>query len=129
MSKRKIIDGPDLPKHGANPIPTCVVVGNLILPSVIVGNDPKGGGIVKDPERQVEQAFRNMKNIIEAAGGTLDSIGKVTVYLKSLDHRELLNKEWIRVFPEEKNRPARHYIKAPDLPGDIIIQLDVIASL
>ncbi len=129
MAKRRIIEGPNLPKHDRNPIPICAVVGNLILPSVIIGNDPKGGGIVKDPERQVEQAFINMKNIVEAAGGTLDSIGKVTVFLKDLEYRGILNKEWVKVFSDEHNRPARHYIKAPFLPGDIMIQLDVIASL
>ena len=127
MGKRKVVTGPNLPGHPGNPIPACVVVDNLILPSVIVGADP-GKGIVKDPEKQVEQAFVNMKTIVEAAGGSLDTVGKVTVYLKDMKYREILNKVWVQVFPEENNRPARHYVKFPDLPGDIIIQLDVIAT-
>ena len=69
-----------------------------------------------------------MKNIIEAAGGTTDNIGKVIVYLKDFRHREFVNKEWSEMFPDEYNRPARHVIKA-DLQGDTFIQLDVIAAL
>ena len=127
MAERRIVEGADLPKH-RNPIPTCVVLGDLILPSVIAGGDPKGGGIIKDPEKQVEQAFVNMQNIVEAAGGSLNTIGKVVVYLKDPGHRPLVNQQWVRVFPKE-NRPARHIIHDTELPGDMVIQMDVIAML
>ncbi len=127
MSKRKVIKVPGAPRH-KNPIPTCVTIGNLILPSVIGGHDPQTTETSQDPEKQVRQAFINMKNIIEAAGGTTDHIGKVIVYLKDFRHREFVNKEWLRMFPDENNRPARHVIKA-DLQGNTFIQLDVVAAL
>lgn len=127
MAKRRVIKVPNAPRH-RNPIPTCVTIGNLILPSVIGGQDPQAPEPSQDPEKQVRQAFINMKNIIEAAGGTTDNIGKVIVYLKDFRHREFVNREWLTMFPDENNRPARHVIKA-DLQGDAFIQLDVIAAL
>ena len=68
-----------------------------------------------------------MKNIIEAAGGTTDGIAKVIVYLKDFKHREIVNKEWVAMFPDENNRPARHTMTSSELRGKTLIQLDVTA--
>jgi 2-iminobutanoate/2-iminopropanoate deaminase len=127
MAKRKVISLPGNPKH-RNPIPIGVTLGNLILPSVISGQDPNNPGAQVAPEKQIEQAFINMKNIFEAAGGTTENIGKVVVYLKDFRHREFVNKEWLKMFPDENNRPARHVMQA-DLQGNTAIQMDVIGSL
>lgn len=127
MAKRKAISLPGNPKH-RNPIPIGVTLGNLILPSVIGGQDPNHPGAPVEPEKQIEQAFINMKNIFEAAGGTTDNIGKIVVYLKDFRHRELVNKEWLKMFPDENNRPARHVMQA-DLQGNTAIQMDVVGSL
>jgi enamine deaminase RidA (YjgF/YER057c/UK114 family) len=75
MPQRKIVEIPHHPKH-RNPIPTCVMLGNLILPSVISGHDPKAPGVKNDAQKQSAQAFINMKGIVEAPGGTTDGIAK-----------------------------------------------------
>ena len=91
---------PIAPKH-RNPIPTCVMLGNLILPSVISGHDPKAPGVKSDAQKQSEQAFINMNEIVEAPGGTTDGIGKVILYLKNFKHRELVNEQWLKMFADE----------------------------
>jgi 2-iminobutanoate/2-iminopropanoate deaminase len=116
------------PRAGGPNIPAAVVLGNLILPSVISGRDPAAEKQSTDPEIQIAQAFVNMRAVIEAAGGSLDGIGKVTVYLRDFDHRGLVNKYWLDMFPDAADRPARHVLKA-DLQGGDWVQLDVIASL
>ncbi len=126
MAKRSVVKVPGMAGH-RNPIPTCVTLGDLILPSVISGHDPSGTDPITDPARQIQQAFVNMKHIIESAGGTLDGIGKVVVYLKDFSHRQFVNEQWLAMFPDEGNRPARHVMKA-DLQGTTWIQMDVIAS-
>lgn len=110
-----------------NPIPNAVVLGNLILPSVIGGRSSKVPLEEDTPEKQIAYAFARMKKIIESAGGTLDGIGKITVYLREFNHRELVNVEWLKMFPDENNRPARHVVQS-DIPSTYI-QMDVIASL
>ena len=127
MAKRKMIKVPNHPRH-RNPIPHGVILGNLILPSVIGGQDPERPDVTLEPEKQVAQAFVNMKKIVEAAGGTTDNIGKIIVYLKNFQHRELVNEEWLKMFPDENNRPARHVLQG-ELQGNTAIQLDVIAAL
>jgi 2-iminobutanoate/2-iminopropanoate deaminase len=68
-----------------------------------------------------------MQKIIEGAGGSLDGIGKITIYLKNFEDREIVNEFWVKMFPDENDRPARH-VMAADLGGNTVIQMDVIAS-
>ena len=127
MASRKVVEVKGHPGH-RNPIPVCVTLGDLILPSVIGGMDARTGSTSPDPQKQVEQAFLNMKEIVEAAGGTTDGIGKIIFYLQDMRYREFVNVEWLKLFPKENDRPARHVIKAEHLTGNTVIQMDVIAS-
>jgi len=125
MAKRTVVKVPGIGGH-RNPIPTCVTIGDLILPSVISGHAPEGQESATDAEGQIAQAFVNMKNIVEAAGGSVDGIGKIVFYLKDFSHREIVNKHWLAMFPNEDDRPARHVLHG-DLQANTWIQMDVIA--
>jgi 2-iminobutanoate/2-iminopropanoate deaminase len=126
MVKRKVVHLEGEGSHH-NPIPVAVVLGNQILPSVIGGRNSAVPIEEDTPEKQVAYAFERMQKIIEASGGTLDGIGKITVHLKEFKHREFVNAEWIKMFPDANNRPARHVVQW-DIPSTYI-QLDVIAEL
>jgi enamine deaminase RidA (YjgF/YER057c/UK114 family) len=69
-----------------------------------------------------------MKNIIEAAGGRTENIGKITIFLSDIKYRTLVNKEWEKMFPDQQDRPSRHVVDMP-LRGKTVIQLDVIAVI
>ena len=128
MTTRKIIHIDGDQGH-RNPIPTCVVLGDLILPSVISGISGLAEGVTLTPEQEIERGFQRMKEIVEAAGGSVDTIGKITVYLKNFSDREFVNKSWLKMFPDENSRPARHVIAAgAAMPGKAVMQLDVIAA-
>lgn len=125
MTARQVIHVEGQRAH-SNPIPHGITLGSLILPSVIGGRNPEVAATEDSPEMQIAFAFRRMEQIIKASGGALDGIGKITVYLRDMSHRDILNREWSRRFPDAENRPARHVVKA-DLAATYI-QLDVIAS-
>jgi enamine deaminase RidA (YjgF/YER057c/UK114 family) len=99
MPKREVVKVSNAPKHGENPIPICVKIGNMIFPSVINGRDPKEPGLSDDPNKQIAQAFVNMKNIIQAAGGTTDGIAKVMCTSKTLNTGKSSTKSGWRCFP------------------------------
>ncbi len=126
MAKRKVLKE-GLPQH-RNPIPTAVKIGQMVFSSAIGGHDPETNSSPKEPERQVELAFENIRRVMKAAGGSTEDIAKMTVFLKDMKHRELVNREWLKMFPDEENRPVRHAIKA-DLPGDLVVQLEIVAVL
>jgi len=65
---------------------------------------------------------------METSGGTPDNIGYMKVYSKDEKLRDSVNKAWLKMFPDEHDRPARHAIKA-ELRGEVLFQIEVIAVL
>ena len=115
--------------HGNNPIPAGTRVGNMVFSGGIMGTDPATGKVPEnDPARQTELAFQHLKSLIENAGGTLEDVGRVTVFAKDLSIREHVNREWVKHFPDEHSRPSRH-TQLTDLRGGMLIQLEVVAVL
>lgn len=64
-----------------------------------------------DIETQCANMFAHMKAIVEAGGGTTDDIIKVTIWLKDRTQRSPVNVEWLKMFPDEESRPARHALQ------------------
>lgn len=126
MAKRKSIHIKGM-EHGA-PIPNGVVMGNLIFSSAISGKDAKTGVLSPDPDEQAAAMFRNLQLFMESAGGTPDNIAYMKVYMKEEKLRDSVNKAWLKMFPDEHDRPARHAMKV-ELRGDVLFQIEVIAAL
>ena len=126
MAKRKSVNTQQL-RH-KNPIPAASRIGDLLVSSVINGVDPATGKIAATLEEQCAHMFGHVRRIVEAGGGTTDDIIKITVWMKDRSQRDALNHEWIKMFPDEQARPARHTIQG-DLDGDILIQCDFMAVL
>ena len=108
------------------PFPTVTRVGNVIFSSALSGTDLSTGELPKDAEKQIEHAFANVKACVEEVGGTVGDIGKMVVYLADRNMREVVNKYWVAMFPDEHDRPVRHTIGG-ELPGGFIIQIEFIA--
>ena len=112
----------------ANPIPNACRIGNLVMSGVILGRDASG----KMPESldaQCANMFAHMKATVEAAGGTTDDIIKMTVWLKDRSQRGPVNVEWLKMFPDEHSRPARHTVASGDFSPPMQIQCDLVAVI
>ena len=72
--------------------------------------------------------FRNLELFMESVGGTPANIGYMKVYLKDEKYRDNVNGPWVKMFPDEHDRPARHAMKV-DLRGKNLFQIEVIAVL
>lgn len=103
-------------------------IGNIVYSSAISGLEPNAKSPPSDPDQQAEVLFRNIRTFMEHAGGTPDDIIRMTVYVKEEQYRDSINKEWLKMFPDENNRPARHTLKAP-VRGEALFQVEVIAVL
>ena len=126
MAKRKSIHIKGM-EHGA-PIPNGARIGNIVFSSAISGKDAKTGVLSSNPDEQAEAMFRNLRLFLEEAGATPDSIGYMTVFLKEEKYRDAVNKSWMKMFPDEHDRPARHAVKA-ELRGDVLFQIQIIAVI
>jgi 2-iminobutanoate/2-iminopropanoate deaminase len=106
-----------------------VRIGNMVFSSGIMGQDPETHQVpAGDAAKQAELMFQHVKTLVEQAGGSTDNIAHMTVFLKDNAHREHVNKEWLKMFPDEHDRPARHVLLW-DLPGQMLVQCEIIAVL
>lgn len=114
-------------KHAA-PIPMGTRVGDMVFSSGIMGQDPAMGKLPEDAKSQVQFAFANMEALMKAAGGSVADVGRMTVFVKDNSLRPLVNEQWLKYFPDEHDRPARH-TTVVDLAGGMLVQLEIIAVL
>lgn len=127
MPKRRSVNGSH-PRH-ENPIPNASRIGNIVISSVIGGTNPGTRELPAGLDQQAANVFAHIRHDIEAAGGSVDDIVKITFWVKDpAKQRAALNDEWIRMFPDADSRPARH---TQTLPPDsrALVQADFIAVL
>lgn len=113
-----------------DPLPMGAKAGNLVFSSVIGGQDPKTNKQVPGTELQMDQAFQNMRALVEQAGGTADNIGWVWVFLRDKSDQPAMIDAWLKMFPRDGDRPARKTIMYDELKGrETLVQLQFIAVL
>ena len=112
-----------------NPIPAACRIGNVVESGSIQGTDPATGQYGATLDEQCVLMFAHVKRIVEAAGGTLDDVLKMTVWMRDRANREPLNKVWKELFPDAQSRPARHAIHAPELDGEKLIECSFVAII
>lgn len=117
----------DVPGASHNaPIPAGARVGPLLCSSGISGKDPVTGQLPSDPTAQVQSAFANLQALLTAGGAKLSDVVKLTVYVKDNAVRDAINAEWLALFPDPHDRPARH-ILVYELQHGMVVQLEVTA--
>ncbi|MGF7234276.1 MAG: RidA family protein [Frankia sp.] len=110
-----------------NPIPAGSRLGPLLVTGAVRGVDRDTGVLPGHVSEQTRHAFANLRAVIEAGGGSVDAIVRVTVFADpGIDVRPAVNEQWIEMFPEELSRPARHLVRH-ELPGGMLIQLEALA--
>jgi 2-iminobutanoate/2-iminopropanoate deaminase len=113
-----------------DPLPMGAKAGNLVFSSVIGGQDPKTNKQVTGTEQQMDQAFQNMRALVEQAGGTADDIAWVWVFLRDKSDQPAMIDSWLKMFPRDGDRPARKTIMYDELKGrETLVQLQFIAVL
>ncbi|MDQ3529078.1 MAG: Rid family hydrolase [Actinomycetota bacterium] len=110
------------------PIPAAARVGDLVVSSGISGKDPATGRLGHDTGAQVEFAFSHMETLLQEAGGGLDSLVRVTVFLRDHADKALVDEAWVSAFPNPNDRPSRHTVPL-ERGGKANVQLEFIASL
>lgn len=128
MASRMSINVPGF-AHGQQPIPAASRVGPLLATGGVHGVDAKTGALPPTLEGEVREVFRNLARILNAAGGSLDDVARVTIYLRSIEYRTAVNAEWIAIFPNPDSRPARHTLLNEHLAGSMRVQCDALAFI
>ena len=128
MAKREVIEIPGV-SHGAAPIPMGAKIGPIVYSSAIMGKDSETGELPLDAKQQMKCLFQNIHTFMGQSGGSVDHIVRMSVYLKDNQYRSIFNKEWLNIFPDEKDRPARHISIIPDLRKGMVAQVELVAFI
>jgi len=79
------------------------------------------GGIAE----QTEQAFANLRAVLEAAGSGIDRIVKTTVFLQSLGDFAAMNEVYARRVGDAP--PARSTVEVAKLPSGALVEIEAVA--
>jgi len=74
-----------------------------------------------------QKTMDNVKALIEGAGGDMDNVLCLNVYLASLDYYEAISKTYSSYFPHRA--PARCAIAVAEVPGGSLIEVNCIAAV
>lgn len=105
-----------------------IKTGNLVFLSGQLPMNPDTMELVDGPmEVKVAQVFENLKAVAEAAGGELDKIVKLNVYLLDFAHFQTLNNTMAGYF--SKPYPARAAVGVASLPKGADIEIEAVMVL
>jgi reactive intermediate/imine deaminase len=88
--------------------------------------DPEGK-FPTDIETHTTKVLDNVKALVEAGGGTMDSVMQLTVYLASIEDYAGMNKVFKTYFPH--GGPARTTVAVAALPGQSLVEINCIAAV
>ncbi len=127
MGKPSPIYTPSAPKP-VGPYSQAVRVGPWLFVSGQIPLDPETGTVVEGGfQDRARRVIENVKAIVEAAGGGLENIVKVTVYLTDISRFSEFNEVYSQYFKE--NPPARVVVEVSRLPKGVDLEMEAIAYL
>jgi len=114
------------PGDGTSMITPLIVHNGLVFISGQGANDA-GNAQGADIESHTTKVMNNVKKLVEAGGGTMDSILQLTVYLGNLDYYDGMNKVFKTYFPH--GGPARTTVSVAGVPGHSLLEINCIAAV
>ena len=104
-----------------------IVCGNLLFSSGQIPIIPETGELAEGLEAQAHQVFKNIKNLIEAAGSSIDNVVKTTVFIKDMNDFAKINEIYAMYFTEPY--PARSCVEVARLPKDVSLEVETIVEI
>lgn len=110
------------------PYSQAIRAGDLVFLSGQIALEPSTMELVPgDIAAQTQQVFANLSAVARAAGGSLDDIVKLTVYLTDLSHFQSVNEIMASLFNEPY--PARAALGVAQLPRGAAVEVEAVLLL
>ena len=93
----------------------CLVVNGVAYISGMVARGKDGKVVAGDEYEQAKLSFAKIRNLVEAAGGTMADVVKITIFVTDITQRE-------RVWR------ARREVFAGDFPASTLVQVAALAE-
>jgi len=103
-----------------------LVDGKFVYTAGQIAIDPATNQLVEGDIRvQTRQALSNVEAVLEAAGSSMNSVVKTTVFLKNFDDFPAMNEVYAEFF--SGSAPARSTVEVARLPRDVKIEIEAVA--
>jgi 2-iminobutanoate/2-iminopropanoate deaminase len=108
------------------PYSPAIIAGNQLFVSGQIPLNPLDGTFKNETIKEAtKQVMENLKNIIIAAGFTMNDVVKCSIFLKDLNNFSAVNQVYASYFSETP--PARETVEISRLPMDAIVEISCIA--
>lgn len=107
------------------PYSQAIKAGNFIFTSGQIPLTPEGTLAGTTIEEQTRQSLTNIRQILEAAGSSMNQVVKTTVFLADMNDFQAMNGVYAEFFGE--NPPARSAVQVARLPRDVKVEIEAIA--
>ena len=109
------------------PYSQAVTVNGLVFTSGQIAIDPATGAVEATTiEAQTEQVCTNLKNVLEAAGSSLDTAVTTVCFLADMNDFAAFNAVYGTYFT---GKPARSCVAVKSLPKNVLVEVEVIAEV
>jgi 2-iminobutanoate/2-iminopropanoate deaminase len=128
MAKLQTVTTTDAPA-AIGPYSQGIIANGLVYTAGQIPLDPATMELVggADVARQTEQVMRNLAAILDAAGASLQTVVKTTVFLADMQDFAAMNEVYGRHFGD--HRPARSTLQAAGLPRNVKVEIEAVAAI
>jgi 2-iminobutanoate/2-iminopropanoate deaminase len=123
---RHAVSTPNAPP-AIGPYSQAIVANGFVFCSGTAGIDPATGAAPAGIEEQTEQALRNLDAVLTAAGASLATVVKTTIFYTNVEDFASINAVYERFMPDPP--PARSAPANVRLPRNLLISIEAIAVL
>lgn len=128
MGNQHRVSSPHVPEPPPKTWSNCLVVGNQLFIAGMTcrtGDDIVGGDSMADQARAI---FAKIKHLVEAAGGHMNDIVKVVIYVTDIKRREEVWEARREVF--DGNFPVSTLVEVSALASpDLLVEIEAIGIL
>lgn len=126
MANKFIIQTPDAPA-AIGTYSQAVRMDNTVYLSGQIGLDPTNMQLAEGIEAQIHRVFQNLRAVSAAAGGSLNDVVKLSIFLTDLAHFAKVNEIMVTYFHQPY--PARAAVGVASLPRDALVEADGVLVL
>lgn len=109
------------------PYSQAVVVGDMLYTSGQIAINPSSGQVETDDiDGQTKQVMENLKAVLQAADTCFENVVKTTCFLKNMSDFAAFNAIYAEYFV---GKPARSCVAVASLPKDVLVEVEVIATV
>ncbi len=109
------------------PYSQAIVCGEMVFTSGQIPINPDSGKVEAEGiEAQAEQVMQNLGEVLKAAGSDFTKAVKTTCFLADMDDFAAFNGVYGKYFT---TKPARSCVAVKTLPKNVLVEVEVIATL